>query len=258
MTIYKNILLKENSFMKHFVLKLLTLSFIFLFSSAVFADSTLLQTPANYQVIAQKDIPKDFIVPPGTIRVLDFFSYGCPHCAKLAPYLAAWKKSHADWLIINDPAMKSHITQAYIQFQPIPVAFEQGWDIYSKAFYIADALHKSDELNESLFAVAQNPLAGLNSDAQMKSFFLHQGISDAEYNKADDPALLQQKLAEATALLKAFKITEIPIVIVADGTTFYRISNTTVAKADPQTFINTLTLLTQNKPKKEKLCLTSH
>lgn len=235
--------------MKHFILKLLTLCFVFLFSS-VFADSTPLQAPANYQVLAQKDIPKDFIVPPGTIRVLDFFSYGCPHCARLAPYLAAWKKSHADWLITADPAVKSHATQAYIQFQPVPVAFEQGWDIYSKAFYIADALHKSDELNAGLFAVAQNPLAGLNSDAQMKSFFLHQGISSIDYDKAADPAFLQQKIAEAAALLKAFKIMEIPTVIVANGSTVYRISNMTVAKADPKTFIDTLTLLTQNKPKK--------
>ena len=106
----------------------------------------------------------------------------------------------------------------------------------------------SKTFDDQLFAVAQNPLLGLNSDAQLRSFFLNQGVKAADFDNAAHASALQQALQNDQKLMQAFKIMEIPTLIVTDGKTFYYLSNTTVANADPNTFIATLASLTAKRP----------
>ena len=65
------------------------------------------------------------------IEVLEFFSYGCPHCAELEPHLDAWlAKAPAD-----------------VAFRRIPVMFQQRWVPLAKIYYTLDALGVESKLS---------------------------------------------------------------------------------------------------------------
>ena len=70
--------------------------------SATVAISTQAQPAGNRDVV--KLNPPQPVENDGAIEVLEFFAYGCPHCAALEPKLDAWaKKLPADVKIKRVP-----------------------------------------------------------------------------------------------------------------------------------------------------------
>ena len=65
------------------------------------------------------------------IEVIEFFSYGCPHCAELEPHLDAWlAKLPPD-----------------VAFRRVPVMFQQRWMPLAKIYYTLDALGVETKLS---------------------------------------------------------------------------------------------------------------
>lgn len=70
------------------------------------------------------------------VEVLEFFWYGCPHCAHLQPSLAAWlKRKPAD-----------------VDFRRVPAAFDDSWLQLARAYYALEAMGLVDKLHHDLFA----------------------------------------------------------------------------------------------------------
>src|SRR5205823_5114659 len=70
------------------------------------------------------------------IEVIEFFSYGCPHCAELEPYLDAWlAKLPPD-----------------VQFRRVPVMFQPRWVNLGKIYYTLDAMGDEAKLSPEVFA----------------------------------------------------------------------------------------------------------
>jgi thiol:disulfide interchange protein DsbA len=53
------------------------------------------------------------------IEVIEFFSYGCPHCADLEPHLQAWLKR----------------LPPDVQVRRVPVAFQPSWENLARVYY---------------------------------------------------------------------------------------------------------------------------
>lgn len=130
--------------------------------TAVAALATLAMSvttaPAPAQsLIAGKDyqlITPPQPVPAGkNVEVIEFFWYGCPHCAHLQPSLAEWlKKKPAD-----------------VTFRGQPAAFDENWTQLARTYYtievmgaqaklhlpLFDAIHKTKKLNPA--ALVKNP-----------------------------------------------------------------------------------------------------
>src|SRR3974377_689799 len=65
------------------------------------------------------------------IEVIEFFSYGCPHCSDLEPYLQPWLKT----------------LPADVQFRRVPVMFQQRWEGLAKIYYTLEALRGEKRLS---------------------------------------------------------------------------------------------------------------
>jgi thiol:disulfide interchange protein DsbA len=81
----------------------------------------------------KKDVPVD---TGKNIEVIEFFSYGCPHCGELEPHLQAWLK--------NKPAD--------VTFRRIPVMFQPRWESLARVYYTLDALGEEGKLSPEVFA----------------------------------------------------------------------------------------------------------
>jgi thiol:disulfide interchange protein DsbA len=98
-------------------------------------------------------------------EIVEFFSYGCIHCANLEPAAQTFKKSLPD----------------NIRFSPIPVMFNERQSAEVKAFYASVLLKINDDAHQGIFNefhVARKPM---RSDKSFAKFFTRYGVSEDDY-----------------------------------------------------------------------------
>jgi thiol:disulfide interchange protein DsbA len=134
------------------------------------------------------------------IEVIEFFSYGCPHCSDLEPILQAWmQKLPPD-----------------VQFRRVPVMFQQRWEALAKIYYTLDAMGDETRLSPEVFkAVHVNgvPLY------QVKAFFYwaaSHGLDRTRVAEVYGSFAVSSKFNRAKALAQAYNIQSVPTMIV-DG-----------------------------------------
>jgi protein dithiol oxidoreductase (disulfide-forming) len=107
---------------------------------AAVAVLALAGTAAQAQLAAGKDyqpITPPQPAPPGkNVEVIEFFWYGCSHCANLQQPLHAWLK--------NKPAD--------VAFRSQPAAFSEDWTQLARTFYAIEAIGAQDKLHGEIFA----------------------------------------------------------------------------------------------------------
>jgi thiol:disulfide interchange protein DsbA len=99
------------------------------------APSIAQQAPVpgrDYQVVKPPQ-PTD---SGSKVEVLEFFWYGCPHCAHLQPYLNAWiKRKPAD-----------------VDFKHQPAAFQESWLQLARTYYTIETMGLVDKLHGEIFS----------------------------------------------------------------------------------------------------------
>ncbi len=180
--------------------------FLIIFSLALlpllsFATSqTTITEGTQYKAVdLTPSTPSRLTVPKGKILVVEFFSYGCPWCFKLEPSLEAWLKTKPKNVV----------------FERIPVMFEQGWDVYAKAYYTAEALGVLNKITPDLFNAIHVKNKDLTSESAMQAFFASEGVSKKEFESAFDfsPGI-GMELQRSNSLMMGYKVFVVPTVIV--------------------------------------------
>ncbi len=183
----------------------------------------------DYQVIPhQASIPS---FPADTVTVTEFFSYGCPWCYEFEPQLVKWVKTKP----------------TYVTFNRIPVVFEQYWDLYAKAYYIALALGIEKKITPKLFYAIQDQNKSLGSESAMEEFFMSVGVKKNIATQAfEDSPTLDTQIKQGVQLMQAYQVYVIPSIIV-DGK--YR---TDLQMAENEKRFISITQFLIEKTKKEK------
>jgi protein dithiol oxidoreductase (disulfide-forming) len=157
----------------------------------------------NYKVLSPAQ-PTD--APPGKIEVIEFFWYGCPHCAVLEPYIQNWLKDKPP----------------YIEFVRIPVMFGEVHRAHARLFYTLQALGKVDELNSKVFDQIhqqRDPLYAPDDDKGTLQDQLHfakaNGISEADFMSAYNSFGVQANLQKADDLMRRDRIDGVPSIVIA-------------------------------------------
>lgn len=192
--------------------------FSFILISPVYGLSDDFAEGKNYLVIPQKVV----VQKKEKIKVLEFFSYGCPWCYKLDPALRQWAKSKKD-----------------ISFERVPVIFEENWDIFARAYYIMIAFNKENEVGPSLFDAVQKEIAPIQTVESLKQFLEKKGISANEFESAYHSPTIDADINQAKALMEQYQINTVPTVIIADQFQ----TNLSMVQGDPQKMIRLLNFL---------------
>ena len=134
------------------------------------------------------------------IEVIEFFSYGCPHCGELEPHLQAWlKKKPAD-----------------VQFRRVPVMFQPRWENMARAYYTLEALGEEEKLSPEYFvALHQKGVPLYNA----KDFFDWAASKGLDRKKVEDlfgSFAVVGKVNRAKQLAGVYNIQSVPTMIV-DG-----------------------------------------
>jgi protein dithiol oxidoreductase (disulfide-forming) len=133
------------------------------------------------------------------IEVLEFFSYGCPHCAALEPYLDKWlAKIPAD-----------------VAFRRVPVMFQQRWVPLAKIYYTLDALGKAD-LSPEVFKAIHEQNVPLWDQKAFLDWAASKGLDRKKVEEVYTSFGIDGKVKRAMQLAQEYNIQAVPTVIV-DG-----------------------------------------
>jgi thiol:disulfide interchange protein DsbA len=138
--------------------------------------------------------PAPVSAPAGKIEVVEFFSYGCPHCFALEPTLETWiKRLPAD-----------------VAFRRVPVGFNALYENYQKIFFALEAMGQVEHMHRKVFNAIHQQRQRLDKEADIAAFMTANGLDGAKFIELYKSFGVQTKARQAQQLANAYKIDGVP------------------------------------------------
>lgn len=137
---------------------------------------------------------KQVEAPDGKIKVLDFFSYGCGHCAQLNPIVSKWKKTLPDDVV----------------FHKVPVAWgRDAWKALGRAYFTIEALG-DDALDDKAFTALQRQRINLQVEKDFLDWMADNGIDRKKAEEMYKSFSVNNMLNKSEKLEKDYKVDSVP------------------------------------------------
>ena len=148
--------------------------------------------------------PYTLLQPPqpmegsGKVEVIEFFSYACPHCFKLEPFLESWAKKQGQDVVVKR----------------VPGAGSDSWTQLAALYYSLEAMGKLEALHMKAFNAMHQDSVNLASPKIRESWLAKNGIDVAQYQGVEKSFSVQSKVGRAKQLMAAYKVDGVPMVVV--------------------------------------------
>jgi thiol:disulfide interchange protein DsbA len=134
------------------------------------------------------------------IEVIEFFSYGCPHCAELEPYIDGWlAKLPPD-----------------VQFRRVPVFFQDRWINLGKIYYTLEAMGEEQKLSPDVFKAIHGQNLSLWNDKSFFDWAAGKGLDRKRVEEIFGSFAINGKVNRAKQIAQNYNIQSVPTVVV-DG-----------------------------------------
>ncbi|WP_341677213.1 thiol:disulfide interchange protein DsbA/DsbL [Niveibacterium sp. SC-1] len=135
------------------------------------------------------------------IEVIEFFSYGCPHCNDFEPYIESWTKRQPADVVVRR----------------IPITFNrEPWAVLAKVFITLESLGVSDRLNPLVFKAVHVDRVDFGDEAGRNAWMQKNGVDAAKFAETYKSFSVQSKLTRATQIAAAYQIQGVPTLAI-DG-----------------------------------------
>jgi len=134
------------------------------------------------------------------IEVIEFFSYGCPHCADLEPVMQAWAKT----------------MPADVQLVRVPVMFQDRWVVLAKIFYTFEGLGVEPRMTAEAFTAIHKNNVNLTSEKAFFDWAASKGLDRKKVEDMFNSFAIGGKMNKANQAAKTYQVQSVPLVIV-DG-----------------------------------------
>lgn len=136
--------------------------------------------------------------PAGKVEVIEFFWYGCPHCAEFEPMLKGWvKKLPGD-----------------VAFRKVPAVFRDTWAPGARIFYTLEAMNLLDRLNDAVFRAMTKERINLNSESVLFDWMAKQGVDRQKFADTYKSFTVDAKVRKAVEMTQEYGFGGVPVLIV--------------------------------------------
>jgi protein dithiol oxidoreductase (disulfide-forming) len=134
------------------------------------------------------------------IEVIEFFSYGCPHCGEFEPILQGWLKT----------------LPPDVQFRRVPVMFQERWIPLAKIYYTLEALGEESRFSPEVFVAVHGKGLALWQDKTFFDWAASQGLDRKKVEDMYNSFAIGGKVNRARMMAQAYQVQSVPLVVV-DG-----------------------------------------
>jgi thiol:disulfide interchange protein DsbA len=134
----------------------------------------------------------------GTVEVLEFFAYGCIHCASLEPSLEEWaKRQPADVKLVRVPA-----AFAIRGVDSVPL------------FYTLQAMGQIERLHNKILIAINNDNVNLAVPALLNKWLAANGVNPAKYEEVQKSFSVQTNITRGRKMTTDYKVDSTPMIVV--------------------------------------------
>lgn len=127
-------------------------------------------------------------------QVIEFFSYGCPHCWHLEPAVKRWLQKQGGQL----------------KFARVPATWNSAFQTLGRMHFVLEALDMSESKGAKLFEYLHEQRKAIQNREQAQLFFNSIGVSPELFSKHFNGVETDTKMAEAESLFRRFKVSGVP------------------------------------------------
>ena len=179
--------------------RLIALLFAGLISSLAASSPSLAAEPQSGRDF--KPINPPLPTTKGKIEVLEFFSYGCPHCSDFHPLISQWAAK-----LPKD-----------VSFRRVPVSFNRPeWARLSRLYFALEATGDLAKLDTAVFLAIHEQRVTFKTDEAVVSWAAGKGADGKKFGDALASFSMQSKVQRADQEATAARISGVPSLAV-DG-----------------------------------------
>lgn len=132
---------------------------------------------------------------PAKIEVIEFFSFGCPHCAEFNPALMSWKaKQPAD-----------------VAFRKVPITFNRAaWVPLAKLYYTLEITGDLERLDGEVFKAVHVERVNLYEDKSVAEWVAKKGVDPKKFSDTFNSFGVMSKVKRGDQLAAAFRVQSVP------------------------------------------------
>lgn len=136
---------------------------------------------------------------PGKIEVIEFFSYGCPHCYELEPLIASWKKK-----------LPPDVT-----FKRVAVAFGRPmWDSLGRAYYAFSDMNVLPKVDNAIFDAVHRQRLPLQDEKSITAWVGKQGLDATKFTAAYNSFSVSTRMSQGERMVEAYQVSGVPMIVV--------------------------------------------
>lgn len=132
---------------------------------------------------------------PGKIEVLEFFSYGCPHCYEFYPMVSAWAAK-----LPKDVVLKRVATGLG----------RMPWTNLARMYYALESTGDLARLDAQIFHAIHEEHAPLFDEAAISDWVEKHGVDVAKFKTAFESFGVNAKVNQAEGMVEAYKVEGVP------------------------------------------------
>ncbi len=134
------------------------------------------------------------------IEVIEFFSYGCPHCGEFEPVLQNWLKT----------------LPADVVFRRVPVVFQDRWVPLAKEYFTLDALGEDGRLSSDMFTAIHSKGATMWNEKTFFDWAVAHGLDRKKVEDMYNSFAIAGKMNRARQLAQSYGVQSVPLIVI-DG-----------------------------------------
>jgi thiol:disulfide interchange protein DsbA len=134
----------------------------------------------------------------GKIEVVEFFSYGCPHCGDFEPILKPWVKA----------------LPADVSFRKVPVIFNDRSIPGARIYYTLEAMNLLDKLNDAVFNAVLRERVNLNDEKVLFDWVARQGVDRQKFADTYKSFAVETAVKRAADMTRGYAVEGVPVLVV--------------------------------------------
>ena len=163
-----------------------------LVSALTVALPTFAQTDGkDYTMISPAQPTED----ANKIEVIEFFSYGCPHCADFNPLLKAWAAKQPGDVVVKK----------------VPITFGRAaWANIARLYYALKVTGDYERLDSEVFKAIHNDRINLFDEKALLEWVAKKGVDQKKFAEAFSSFGVMSQVKRGDQLAQAYKIQGVP------------------------------------------------
>ena len=137
---------------------------------------------------------------PGRIEVIEFFSYGCPHCKDFHPLVMAWAAR-----LPRD-----------VSFKRVPVTFGRAtWTNLTRLYYGLEATGDLARLDDAVFRAIHEERLNLFTPTAIMAWVKREGVDEKRFKAAFDSFGVSALVSRSDQMVRNYRVRSVPRLTVA-------------------------------------------